>query len=340
MNGPLRRGFTLVELLVVIAIIGILIALLLPAVQAARESARRAQCSNNLKQFGLAVHNFEDANKLLPPSVNHRLTQPTNPNHLGASGYFTWFAHTLPYMEGGNAFELIADIRTPWATAPNVQAEIAKISLPAFYCPSRRTGTKHNMRPTSWTGINAVGVAGGATSDYACVGLGDDVRVPLPDGTIVSGTMRVEVLAHAINPHVNNILEHTKGRFSFKDVLDGTSNTAMIGEKHIWQPCLNIGVGNSDVTCADGSVIGSQSFAQLHHMRYLEFPITRGVGATVASISAPNSGVHWASFGSWHPGICQFAFADGSVHALRNTTAMTTLWKLGDRRDGRPVTLE
>jgi prepilin-type N-terminal cleavage/methylation domain-containing protein/prepilin-type processing-associated H-X9-DG protein len=349
MYVPSRRGFTLVELLVVIAIIGILIALLLPAVQAARESARRTQCNNNLKQFALAVHNFESAYGTLPPAVNMRQTQPGNPAHGGADGHFTWFAHVLPYIEQASGYELIADIKTPFATAPNQQAVIATIKAPAFYCPSRRTGTSHFMRPTSWTGLNALGVAGGATSDYAAVGLGDDVRVPLPDGTVVSGSLRPEALAPALNPRVGTtaVLEHVKGRFSSRDVLDGTSNTAIIGEKHIWQPCLNIGVGSSDVTCADGSVLGMRFFAQLHSIRYLEFPIARGVGANIGTSSvytggfgSANGGVHWASFGSWHPGVCQFAFADGSVHTLRNSTAITTLWKLGDRRDGRPVTLE
>jgi prepilin-type N-terminal cleavage/methylation domain-containing protein len=335
MNDRSRRGFTLVELLVVIAIIGILIALLLPAVQAAREAARRAQCTNNLKQFGIAVHNYEDACKTLPPAYNMGA-----PN---SDGFFTWFAHTLPYMEQQNAFELIADIKTKFATAPNLQTNIAQIQVPGYFCPTRRTGPNF-MRATTVTNTTALGVAGGTTSDYAAVGLGDDVTVPLPDGYIVSANNRAEALAPARNPFIagsTTVVEHVKGKFGFKDILDGTSNTAIIGEKHIWQPCLNIGVSAAtNLTCADGSVLGMRFFAQLHSVRYLEFPITRGSSAAVALPSAPTSGVHWASFGSWHPGICQFAFADGSVHALRNTTSMTILWKLGDRRDGRPVTID
>jgi len=85
-----RRGFTLVELLVVIAIIGVLVALLLPAVQSARESARRIQCSNNLRQMGLAVHSFDDANKVLVPS------------RMENYGGVTWVVFILPYIEQGN----------------------------------------------------------------------------------------------------------------------------------------------------------------------------------------------------------------------------------------------
>jgi prepilin-type processing-associated H-X9-DG protein len=216
---------------------------------------------------------------------------------------------------------------------------IARIHVPSFFCPSRRSG-RNTMGPTSFRGLPALGVAGGTTSDYAAVGLGDDVRVPLPDGTIISGANRVEVISPAINDHVNNVLVSVAGRTRFKDIRDGTSNTAMIGEKHIWQQCLNVGVGSADVTCADGSVFGMQFYAQLHSMRYLEFPLTRGGSDGVASIAAPTSGVHWASFGSWHPGVCQFVFADGSVHAVRNNTSLTILWTMGDRRDGRPVNLE
>ena len=91
-----RRGFTLVELLVVIAIIGILVALLLPAVQAAREAARRTQCTNNLKQLGLAVHNYENTNKELPPGG---LT-PT-----GGSYGHSWWVRILPYIEQGNVYD-------------------------------------------------------------------------------------------------------------------------------------------------------------------------------------------------------------------------------------------
>lgn len=341
LDRPRRKsiGFTLVELLVVIAIIGVLVGLLLPAVQAAREAARRMQCQNNLKQFGLAVHNFHDTFGKLPPAYNMH-----TPPATGGDGHFTWFAHILPFIEQQNAAKLF-DLKVKFASAPNVRSVIAQIHVPGFFCPSRRGGV-NVMRATSSRGLTALGVVGGTTSDYACVGLGDDVRVPLPDGTIVSATNRVEAMPSGLNPWNAStfILNDIKGRTGLKDIVDGTSNTALIGEKHISTPCLNIGTGSADVGCADGSVLGMRFYAQLHSVRYLEFPLARGPQDTIGSPgTAPgqvNSGVHWASFGSWHPGICQFVFGDGSVRAVANNTALRVLWQTGDRRDGEVVNLD
>src|SRR5688572_17681540 len=113
-----RRGFTLVELLVVIAIIGILVALLLPAVQAARESARRMQCSNNLKQIGLGLHNYHDTIKCFPPG------------RWGGTGGKVWGPHSLilPFIEQGNAHALI-DFSVFWDHPNNAAARAAKVPV-------------------------------------------------------------------------------------------------------------------------------------------------------------------------------------------------------------------
>lgn len=196
------------------------------------------------------------------------------------------------------------------------------------------------MRATSLLGRPALGLAGGTTSDYACVGLGDDVRIPLPDGFIVSHLNRAEAMPFSLNPWTGgtgspaNTLMEVKGRTNLAALTDGTSNTALIGEKHVSTECLNIGTGNLDVGCADGSVLAMRFFAQLHSVRYLEFPLARGPRDKIATISQPNSGVHWASFGSWHPGIAQFVFGDGSVRAVSNNVSLRVLWQIGDRRDG------
>jgi len=125
-------GFTLVELLVVIAIIGILIALLLPAVQAAREAARRTQCNNNLKQLGIALHNYHDSHGTFPPAhLETGTTGPTFRHHFG------WLAYLLPYIEQENVYRLI-DFRLKYSAPENRQD--ASVGIKTFICPSDPVG--------------------------------------------------------------------------------------------------------------------------------------------------------------------------------------------------------
>jgi prepilin-type N-terminal cleavage/methylation domain-containing protein len=126
-----RSGFTLVELLVVIAIIGILVGLLLPAVQAAREAARRMQCSNNVKQLGLAIHNYESGYKRFPPGVAIDYNAPSSANNAG------WGVHgrILPFLEGSNLYNQV-DVNVAW----DFQFVIDSVSVPMFRCPSDPKG--------------------------------------------------------------------------------------------------------------------------------------------------------------------------------------------------------
>lgn len=127
-SKSMRRGFTLVELLVVIAIIGVLIALLLPAVQAAREAARRSQCTNNLKQIGLGMHNYHDVNNILPPSYNN--AHPVNNGEVR----WGWATYILPFIEQGNLYELL-DTANQGGLTPNATNGL-QTELDVFRCPS------------------------------------------------------------------------------------------------------------------------------------------------------------------------------------------------------------
>jgi prepilin-type N-terminal cleavage/methylation domain-containing protein/prepilin-type processing-associated H-X9-DG protein len=199
-----QKGFTLVELLVVIAIIGVLMAILLPAVQMAREAARRMQCQNHLKQIGLASHNFHDVYNVIPAS---RLDSNTA----------TWAVVLLPYLEAMPAYEA-------WDLTKSyyLQGDTARLhQVPLLLCPTRRSG-----QLSSTAGDNRPGMphVPGALSDYAgCAGIFDPVRDYATDrasGVIISG---INLLPG--KPNASNM--------SLSHVLDGTSNTFMFGEKHV-----------------------------------------------------------------------------------------------------------
>jgi prepilin-type N-terminal cleavage/methylation domain-containing protein/prepilin-type processing-associated H-X9-DG protein len=194
-NQARGRGFTLVELLVVIAIIGILIALLLPAVQAAREAARRSQCTNNLKQVGIALHNYHDANKAFP--LGHVMAN-------GSAGVLrgSWIKGTLQFMELKSLYDQF-NHNADWWDAPNQAVRAVKI--PGFMCPS-------DIDPEIFNTAYDFGFRGNYAGN---TGIGTYKRVGRPseqDGLIVRG------------PFVHNY----SARFS--DLADGTSNTAAVTE--------------------------------------------------------------------------------------------------------------
>lgn len=200
-----RPGFTLVELLVVIAIIGVLVALLLPAVQAAREAARRTQCINNLRQFGLAAHNFEDTHKTLPPRVHTVVIQGTR-----CSSGATPQVMMLPFMEGKNKLDLFdlnydtnSDLRIhsslPTKTGANAQARLTDLKV--FLCPSDPS----NARTYNAARMNYMASLGGSAN--------------MSGGTNLDG-----VFAQTLEPGVE-----LKGR-RLGEITDGTSNTALFSE--------------------------------------------------------------------------------------------------------------
>src|SRR5262245_37276123 len=192
-----RTAFTLVELLVVIAIIGVLVALLLPAVQAAREAARRSQCQNNLKQIGLSLHNYEATFKVFPPgdcSVNRG---------TGDIPQASTHAFILPYLEGGNSYSTFDFNFQVNANAANSSARVQII--PSYHCRSDPAGGKVN---------NVAGSIIAANANYMqCLG-STAVQRPLPP----------------LSPSMNHGIFYTQSATRFAQISDGTSNTAMFSE--------------------------------------------------------------------------------------------------------------
>lgn len=368
-RGNVRRktAFTLVELLVVIAIIGVLVGLLLPAVQAARESARRAACSNNLKQMGLAVHNFMDARQGFPPLATGGVS-----NGTGYAGIAFW-GLIMPYCE-----EMAAVANVTWDEAVSNAAATNAISNAArkanwdvfsttypkyMICPTRGFRTTYSNSPSQkypasdYGLITLFGQNGVTRLDrLICYNMNSPNSILIPRGTATAcvsgwGSMSDQtctgigfgVLSLAMGPkntsghivtHVGSASSTEKAypgwysRSSPKHVPDGLSKTAILAEKHLWRN--ELGKGGSY-----GATRGGYDHNQtmIHFQGGSNFMFINPERGGVAR-SADEESVN-TTLGSWHPGVCHFLMADGAVRAVSPDIDDTTLVNLGDRRDGQ-----
>ena len=289
------RAFTLIELLVVIAIIGVLVALLLPAVQGAREAARRAQCVNNLKQLGLAIHNYEGINQTLPPGYVSAFD--ATGTDLGPG--WGWASSLLPQMEQTTTFAAINFSLGIERTA-NLTSRLVVIN--SFLCPSDRVESSWpavDRNPT--TGVAFRIICRVAPSNY--VGM-NGISEPGPDG---EGVL------------------FRDSRIAFRDITDGLSQTIVLGERaHI----LGVATWTGAVTGAllyddDGDAIGSADVETAPGMILGHSGEGAGPGA---NRSEPNQ------FYSRHAGKgVNFLFADGHVAFLKSTMNYKTYLALSTR---------
>ncbi len=280
-----RRGFTLIELLVVIAIISTLIGMLLPAVQKAREAAARIQCANNLHQLGLALHNYEGTFGQFPPDRRW-------------VGSATWLVELMPFVEQENLYRQW-DVNATYYQQ-NVTARTTPVKI--YFCPSRRAS---NSPPTaslsgdlpSWGGGTHLP---GALSDYAaCLGRSAYDTPGEGDGGS-SGAFQLGVGAR------------------FADFSDGTSQTLMVGEKHI--PKGKQGVGWWDCSAYNGDYHQCSTRAAGRQYPLTTNPLDQG----------------W-KFGSRHLGVVEFCFADGHVQSIPETINPYVLELLALRDDGQVI---
>ncbi len=369
------HGFTLIELLVVIAIIAVLISLLLPAVQSAREAARRAQCINNLKQIGLAFANYESANQVFPLGAMTGVTSAANSTWVAQvnNNGLSWVALTLPYLEQNTIFSAInfqVHITDGLAQVDFATAWYTRISV--LQCPS--DGDQDGFRADGNSGGGGLGQyavtsaplpPGGGTrmvpvSNYL-VSFGDNYCIgaltqgvffptetpytiwpPVPgqprigwpgyQGTYADINANLPPAPGATPGTLRGMFDCTTNQsVRIASITDGTSNTiaageslpAQRGDNNVWQFNAN----------SDGTTV----------------PINYPTPQTCDPLSTNGFGTpNWASrcsyantgFKSHHPGGGNFLFADGSVHFLKQSIAMTTYCALGSRNGGEVISAD
>ncbi len=324
MRRTAHRGFTLIELLVVITIIGILIALLLPAVQAAREAARRAQCGNNLKQLGLALHNYHQANAQFPLGAVHQACatwSQVDPNH-----HANLLVSLLPYVEQQPLFDA-CDFKqnTSYVSKTATGQFVHEIWVEVFQCPSDSpTRTYFGGNQLYWSSAASTQNQKRATSNYSG-SIGNSAFGACPFGGNMFGTGPAYHGHDNTGAQLSGVFSHCAWGARIEDITDGSSNTIAIGEirpKCSWH-------------ARDGWMhINALWFATTCPINYKNCPDEPGYDAGCAASSAWSCDM---GFKSRHPGGAQFVFADGSVHFLSETIDYETYQRLGDRRDGRTV---
>ncbi len=314
MKRRLKFGFTLVELLVVIAIIGVLVGLLLPAVQAAREAARRMQCSNNLKQLGLALHNYESTHRTFPPAGID-------------SNSMAWSIMILPFLEQNNLHSQFNFDQGAW-NANNRIGVVQNVFIPVYQCPSAPENSKFSVFNTT--------AAGNLNESTVRTGHYHAVLGPTGPNTNVTPVANYQVYANPAGSAFGNIaatgpfgntrvvsaatVNYVSDKNTIGSLTDGTSNTFLLGEfswngYQNWRPFTR-----------------GWYFDVRGTLMYMSKNLTNPINS---KFSNPwNDG----SFGSMHTGGCQFVRGDGSVQFVSQAIDMSAYRATGSRNGGEVTT--
>ncbi len=344
---PGRRAFTLIELLVVIAIIAILIALLVPAVQKVRESAARIQCANNLKQFGIALHNFANANGgRFPPGAisDNNLVYGWEMVQCRTNAY----VFLLPYIEQGNVGITWASPTDAW-WAPKYAAAL-QTEIPLFYCPSNRTSGKVSL---STAVLNRIASRWGVTPpttaaatdyllNYGAIGSGHPVgllvggpNVPFNPGPF-GGPFACVLTTNPLGTKLTSIQDGTSNTFA---IGEGAGNSPVFKKRRLYSdtsPLLDSAgrLVRLDQAWGVASCMMDTAISEPYHATPIgatsqsapgrDEPMNHPMTLLHVDWNASNGGDVIAGFRSAHPGGCQFLFCDGTVRFLQQSIAPAT----------------
>ncbi|WP_339735987.1 DUF1559 domain-containing protein [uncultured Gimesia sp.] len=301
-----RQGFTLIELLVVIAIIAILIALLLPAVQQAREAARRSTCKNNLKQIGLALHNYHDTFRTFPPA-SVRAPTSSGVNEWDTS-MISWQARILPYMDQAPLFNKIDWSATPGNTAA-VNIEAMDYELPAYRCPSD-PGNRGKTGLTGYGPTNYV-TSTADTGGYAAGG----------------------------NPFQNNgrSVMFMNSKTQLRDIEDGSSNTMFVAECVVAHPYSSVNATGTTCTGTADQKRRGYSWFYAREMWTWSYTTLIGPNSDLQECGSSTGGTALLGARSKHVGGVHALLGDGAVRFISENVHLPTWQDLGNKADGNVI---